>query len=167
MAKCPVCGLDFNKDKVKCVMYAARRYAHYACAPDKPIYENEYTENEPLIKILDLTRKSLGDEFNQAKVIKQVNDFRINFNLSYEEIYRTILYWYNIRHNSPENSMGGIGIVPYVYKEANKFFETLRQSYELNKNIKDVEPEVKTIRIKQPRKETKSVKLFKMESEEE
>ena len=63
--------------------------------------------------------------------------------------------------------MGGIGIVPYVYKEANKFFETLRQSYELNKNIKDVEPEVKTIRIKQPRKETKSVKLFKMESEEE
>ena len=43
--------------------------------------------------------------------------------MTYKGMNSTLIYFYDIKKNSTKGSNEGIGIIPYVYEEAKKYFE--------------------------------------------
>lgn len=45
--------------------------------------------------------------------------------MTYKGIYLSLKYWYDVKKNGIERSNGGIGIVPYIYKEASAYWKQI------------------------------------------
>lgn len=116
MVKCIYCQERFDKEKTKHISVSPRRYAHLQC--EKP--ENEFTFEG----IMQYSRIILGENANFSKIGKQIKTF-VNDGLKYQGIYLTIKYWYEIKKNSTERANGGIGIVPFVYREAEQYWKSV------------------------------------------
>jgi hypothetical protein len=119
IVKCLYCQKEFDRDKIKC-QKIGRRYAHLIC--DKKTDGDEINFNI----IVQYSNRVLGDTANIKKISKQIKDYQIQ-GMSYNEIYLTLKYWYEIKKNSPDKSKGGIGIVPYVYNDAMTYWKSLKQ----------------------------------------
>lgn len=115
---CLYCQEKFDRDKIKC-QKIGRRYAHITC-------------NEPKIDvdgsaynmIIQYCAEIFKEDANFLKIRTQIKDF-VAQGLSYKGIYLTLKYWYEIKKESKEKAMGGIGIVPYIYKEAASYWKSL------------------------------------------
>lgn len=115
---CIYCQEKFDRDKVKC-QKIGRRYAHLTC-------------NEPRIDvdgaaynmILQYCRELFKDKTNFLKIRTQLKDLSAQ-GLTYKGIYLSLKYWYEIKKQSIERAAGGIGIVPYIYKEAQSYWKSI------------------------------------------
>lgn len=117
IVKCLYCQEQFDRDEIKC-QKIGRRYAHLTC------HEPKIDVNGPTYNmILQYARQILGEQTNFLKVSKQIKEF-VTTGYSYKGIYLTLKYWYEVKNNSTEKAMGGIGIVPYVYKEAADYWKS-------------------------------------------
>lgn len=47
----------------------------------------------------------------------------------------TLDYFYNIRGNSVDKSNGGVGIIPWTYEEARKYWTELSQAKQKNQDV--------------------------------
>lgn len=65
--------------------------------------------------------------YSYGRVNKQINDFQKNRNLSPEDIYKTLEYWYDIKHGDVSKAKGGIGIVDYVCGEALEYWDKIEK----------------------------------------
>ena len=116
---CLYCQEKFDRDKIKC-QKIGRRYAHITC-------------NEPRIDvdgsaynmIIQYCGEVFRDNVNYMKIRTQIKDF-VAQGLTYKGIYLTLKYWYEIKKESTERAAGGIGIVPYVYKEAATYWKSMK-----------------------------------------
>lgn len=147
--KCVICGkyIENNEDSVP----YKNRYAHTNCfniaikvattnktekakskaAPvSKPnaqkelkegLSEEEYQEKKKLCDyIREQTKKDLT-----IKIYKLIEDYKKKYKLSYEDMYRT-LYWYFTTQGHPvEGDM--VGIIPYAYDEAKTSTEKIQE----------------------------------------
>ena len=88
---------------------------------------------------------------------------------TYSGIKRTLQYFYEVKGNSIEKSNGGIGIVPWVYDEAKRYYynQWLLSQKNADKDISEYVPKVRKIIIKPPRREPKKRKIFTFLDEEE
>ena len=70
--------------------------------------------------------------------------------------------------NSIEKSRGGIGIVPYIYKDAYNYYFALWQAQQKNENkvVQQYVPAVKEIVIPRPQRKVKTRPLFSFLDEE-
>ena len=50
---------------------------------------------------------------------------------------KTLIYWYEIKGNSTEKANGGIGIIPYVYKDASEYYYSIYLAQIANRDKKD------------------------------
>lgn len=55
-------------------------------------------------------------------MLKQIKDFKEQFNYTYRGMKTTLHYFYEIQEGNDVADSMGIGIVPFVYDEAKKFY---------------------------------------------
>ena len=164
--KCPKCGETFDRDIIQAVRINGRRYGHAKCYPDNnnfvPLVEKKISEEQ---KIKNYAKSILKDQYVAARVNKQIKDFLAE-GYTASGILKTLIYWYEIKHNDISKAMGGIGIVPYVYKQALDYYYNLylAEMANVDKDIDEYRPKEIFISIDLPKKE-KELKLWEDEDE--
>lgn len=164
--KCPKCGETFDRDIIQAVRINGRRYGHAKCYPDNnnfvPLVEKKISEEQ---KIKNYAKSILKEQYVAARVNKQIKDFLAE-GYTASGILKTLIYWYEIKHNDISKAMGGIGIVPYVYKQALDYYYNLylAEMANVDKDIDEYRPKEIFISIDLPKKE-KEVKLWEDEDE--
>lgn len=161
---CSVCGCKFDRDKLQAVKSGARRYAHYDCLPTGelvPLPEKP-KEDPDLTKLKDYINEKYGKAANWQLIMHQIKVFTTENGYSLSGILKSLVYFYDIKHNSVEQSNGGIGIVPFCYQTAYDYYYSLfiAQNQNEGKDIKEVTSRVREITIPLPKIEKKK-RLFK------
>ena len=168
--KCTVCGCTFDRDKVQAVKSGARRYAHYSCLPTGELVElPKKEEKDPdLVALEEYVKKMFNEDYVNARVRKQISDFREEYNYTYSGMLKSLVYFYEVKGNSLEKSNGGIGIIPFVYKDAYNYYYSLfvAQSQNENKNLQQITSKIKEIIIKPP-KIKKKIRFFNLGEKED
>jgi hypothetical protein len=145
---------------------SSRRYAHTECS----ISEEQKKAKEELDKesLNNYIIKLFKIEYVDARIQKQIKQYVEEYNFTYSGIQKALTYFFEIKGNSIEKANGGIGIVPYVYKNAYDYYFSLWQAQQKNEN-KDIVayiPTVKEIVIPRPQRKVKKRELFTFLDEE-
>lgn len=167
--KCAICGETFDRDKIQAVRHGARRYAHVECYPEGELIELAKTDVEKEQKAKDLTslknyiNKLFGDECNWSRTIEYIKKFSSENNFTYTGMEKALKYFYEIKKNPLDKANGSIGIIPYIYDEAKKYFlEIYLAQQEQQKNIEIYNKEIKTQEVTISIKKSKRQKLFNL-----
>ena len=164
---CSVCGKKFDRDVIQAVKTSARRYAHYTCKPEGELVPLPQKDPD-LTKLEDYIQKLLGDDYNRARVNKQIRDYVDKDGYTYSGILKSLIYFYEVKGNSKDKANGGIGIVPFIYKDAYNYYYSLfvAQSQNQEKDIVAITSRVKEITIPVP-KIIEKKRFFNVEVEDE
>ena len=109
--------------------------------------------NEDLLKLEAYIEDLLGKDYNHAKVKKQIKDFKNDYDYSYSGMLKTLVWFYDIKGNPKEKANGGIGIIPFVYKDALNYYYSLYLAQIANEKVGSYKLEVKEIEIESKEKE--------------
>ena len=110
--KCPECG-TYN-DKENTVYYNSKYYC-------KVCYDNKKRESQEYKELIAYICKLYQIDAPTGWMLKQIKEFKEQFNYTYRGIKSTLHYFYEIEGNEVADNIG-IGIVPFVYEEAKKFY---------------------------------------------
>lgn len=165
---CAICRERFDRDKYPAVLVSSRRYAHATCAgtlsPEDAQKEKDRKDLENyIIHLFNL-------EHMDGKITLQIQKFLQDHpEYTYSGIRRTLEYFYEIKKNSLDKANGGIGIVPWVYEEAKRYYynQWLLSQKNAEKDIETYKPKIKDIVIKPPKRQPKKRKIFTFLDEEE
>lgn len=163
--KCLYCGKTFNRDKEPTIKVNGRRYAHKECSEqherENPIPQKSQEEID-LEALENYIMKLFNETYVNARIRKQLKEYKDKYNYTYSGILKTLIYWYEVKGNSIEKANKGIGIVPYIYEDASKYYYTLyvAKLANENKDIKIYKPKEKVIKISLPKVKTKKIKLL-------
>ena len=165
VVKCKVCGQQFDRDKIPCIAVSAKRYAHIKCATEAGLSGQKIEppkKDKDLIALEDYIMKLFNEDYINARIKKQIKEYKEEYNFSYSGILKTLIYFFEIRGNSIDKANGGIGIVPYIYKEANQYYYNLYLAKIANeqKDMSAYIPKVKYIEIAPPKIEKRKIRLF-------
>lgn len=162
---CSVCGERFNRDITPCVQTSSRRYAHKACAiASENTRKQEDIDKEELEKYI---MKLLKEDYISPKVRKQMNTFIKDYNYTYSGMKKALVYFYEVKGNDPAKANGGIGIIPYCYRQAFEYYYSLWLAQQKNEDkiITDYIPSVRTVRIPVPQLKRKIRKFTFLEED--
>lgn len=163
MVKCTVCGESFDRDKIQAVKSGARRYAHYTCLPEGELVPlPNAVVDQDLVDLENYIKNLLGDDYNPARVKKQIKDYKNEYNYSYSGMLKALVWFYEIKGNSIEKANGGIGILPFVYQDAYNYYYSLYLAQLVNeeKDVNQYKTKVREIVIKSPSVAEKPIRLF-------
>lgn len=162
---CKYCGQRFNRDVEPFVEVGSRRYAHKDCA-DK-VDASMTQEEKDYYKLEEYIKKLFSIDTISAKIKKQIHDFRQEYGYTYSGMLKTLYWWYEIKDNSIELSQEGIGIVPFVYNQAEKYFYALYMAKMFNDGMEEYKPKVEEVEIASPRVYTQNqIRLFDMDEDD-
>lgn len=164
---CPYCHKKFDRDKIEFVQISAKRYAHPKCYQEK---ENNKTQEEKDREELEsYIIKLFKEPYLNARIKKQIKDFQAEYKYTYSGMLKTLIYWYEVKGNSIEKANGGIGIIPYVYKDALNYYYSLYLAAIANegKEITGYKPLIKEFNIDSPRTIVKQIRLFNLDDAED
>lgn len=137
IVKCVYCQENIDKDKEKYQEVRYHRYAHLTC------HEPRVDADGAMFNmIIQYCGEIFGKEANFPRIGKQIKEYATS-GMTYNGIYLTLKYWYEVKKNDISKSKGGIGIVPYIYKEARDYWKTMEP-----KRIPKMEEEVLIIKPK-------------------
>ena len=164
---CAICKERFDRDKYPAVLVSSRRYAHATCAgtlspEEEKIQRDKKQLDDYIIELFNL-------EHMDGRITLQIQKYMQDHpEYTYSGIKRTLEYFYKVKGNSIEKANGGIGIVPWVYEEAKRYYynQWLLSQKNAEKDIESYIPKVKEITIKPPKREPKKRKLFMFLDEE-
>jgi len=111
--KCPVCG-TFN-DKEDTVYYNQKYYC-------KVCYENRKKEADDYKALIEYICELYNIDAPTGWILKQIKDFKEQFSYTYKGMKTTLDYFYRIKQENEPEEGTGIGIIPFVYDEAKKFY---------------------------------------------
>ena len=163
--KCVYCKGEFDRDKLPYVQVTERRYAHKECAEKNQV--NKSQSEMDYETLADYIEKLFGVGFINAKVAKQIRDFRIQYNYTYSGMLGTLVYWYEIKKAPIDKANGGIGIIPYIYDQAKEYYTKIDTANSINSGVKGYRFQIKEIVIESPQQETRQPRLFRLEEEAE
>lgn len=161
--KCFYCGNTFDRDKEEFSQVQTKRYAHKSCHEE---HESKKTQEE---KDEENLRKYIKKLFNIStipqKINKQIEKFVKENNYSYSGIERSLIYFYEIKGNSLDKSNGGIGIVPWVYDDAWRYYYSIwqakqKQDYVITNQIDSLIPQEEIVIITTPQRKPKKRQIF-------
>lgn len=120
--KCLYCNkmIDLDTDEAKRVGIGSR-WAHKEC------YEKYFSADDQWIDKLYGVLKVVFGKYDFQRIERQRIAF-IKQGLTNEDIYNALNYWYIVKNKSIEKANGGIGIVPYIYEDANEYFKSIEKS---------------------------------------
>jgi len=102
-----------------------------------------------------------------VQIHKQAEKYIEQYNFTYSGMLKSLKWFYEIKRNNKESSNGRIGIIPYIYEDAKKYYYNLYLAQQRNKDVKEYRLEVKEIVIASPRMYIAPPKLFDLGEEEE
>lgn len=127
--KCKYCGkiidkeVDFTYSKD-----TSGRYYHDECYKRKKAggsfkqLDKKKKEEPNTRDLIHQKIKTLcGDAYVKTRVENQIKENRAQ-GRTLEGILKTLEYWYDVQKHDPKEAYGGIGIVEYIYPEAQKYF---------------------------------------------
>lgn len=153
--KCSICGGIFDRDVVEFEKTSSRRYAHASCV--KKDEQNKTEEDLCREKIFSYTKELFKEHFNYMRIDTQMKKLIKEKNYSYSGILKTLIYWYQVKNGDVSKSFYGLGIVPYVYKDAYDYYYNIWMAQQVNaeKNIEFLQPKEKKVIIHNPIKKPK------------
>lgn len=160
MVICLYCNKRFNRDIIPCQQVTAKRYAHLECyMAEEASKTQEVQDKEALESYL---KQMFGETYINAKTNKQIKEYRERYGYTYSGIRKALVYFYEVKGNDKNKANGGIGIVPYIYKEAYNYYYALWEAKQKNvgKDIKNYVPVVKEIHIPIPQRKITKRNLF-------
>jgi len=163
MVKCLYCGEQFDRLSVPNVKIG-RRYAHQKCYDNQS--EEELKEQKDKHDFFEYIKEIYGDDYNFISISKQAENYIKQYNFTYSGMLKSLKWFYEVKNNSKESANGRIGIIPYIYEDAKKYYYNLYLAQERNKNIQEYQLEVKEIVIASPRMFLAPPKLFDLGDED-
>ena len=121
MAECRICKQQIDKEKDDWVMPSRNYYFHRKCYHD-------WKKTEPLVDeewkpfIYDFISRDLKVSYNYHMVEAQLKKF-LKEKMTMKGVYFALKYFYDIKGNDWDKGNGGIGIVPYVYRESCTYWQ--------------------------------------------
>ena len=164
---CIYCKHKFDRDKYPFITVSNRRYAHQECGMSEEQKKSKEVQDKE--ELDEYIKKLFKISYVDARIQKQIKQYVEEYKFTYSGIRKALIYFFEIKGNSIEKSNGGIGIVPYVYKNAYNYYLALWQAQQKNetKNVVDYIPNVKEIVIPPPQRKVKKRPLFTFLDEEE
>lgn len=130
--KCCICSHSVNIAEEE-FLKIGRRYAHTKC--DEEQKNNPNSEYNQKIRMEIFICELFGKEFVPPFIQKQIKEY-LSLGYTYKGIYYALFYFYKTKKNTVKKL--SIGIVPYVYDEANRFYgeieKRMKEEKENNKN---------------------------------
>ena len=125
LVKCFFCGKQFDRDKVEWIQVNSRRYAHKKCETTQ--IEKADKELEDKIALVAYLQKVFNVDGRLNPVLNaQLKKFIEQYNYTYAGILKALKYFYEVKDQSASaQKFTGIGIVPYVYDDAQKYYYNL------------------------------------------
>ena len=163
---CLYCQKRFDTEQEPFVKPNKVRYAHKSCADLREASKTqEERDKEALEKYI---LKLLDEPYLSARVKKQIKEYQEQYQYTYSGMLKSLIWFYEIKGHSTEKANGGIGIIPYIYKDACNYYYNLylAQQYNENKEITE-QKNIKEITILSPQVERKKIRLFSFENDEE
>lgn len=158
LVKCPYCSVTFDT-MAEPYVTMGRRYAHKACWEEHNAkVPQEQRDYDNLIQYL----KDLFGMNPSPLILRQIREYKKDYNYSYTGIMKTLQWWYNVQKKPLGDTNTGIAIVPYIYQDASSYYYNLYLAATLNEEIEIKSPEskIKEITIIQPKANPKMITLF-------
>lgn len=138
LVKCKYCGKPLDRDTEEYVQIKTR-YAHKYCA-DHPTETLVQDDRE---RILSFIQNKFGTEADYAKTQRLLTKY-LSEGMTASGVLKTLQYYYDVTGHSTADSMGSIGIVPYVYKEAKEYYQ---KSWDANRFNEQAEFKMDTVSL--------------------
>ena len=116
IVKCIYCKKPINKSTDEYREVTSRRYAHLTCFASKSEIEENLNK-----EIMEYCKEVFGPLANYGLIGKQINKY-IKDGKTKQGILLSLKFWYGVKKNGIEKSNGGIGIVPYIYEDAKRYW---------------------------------------------
>ena len=131
LVKCKFCGEYFDRnDPAIEFVKLKNRYAHKACFDAQDAADLQ--EQEDWGNLIEYVSALLGDEFNFVKTQKLLEKYKSEYNFSYSGMLKALKWFYEIKNGSKENAHGAIGILPYIYEDAYRYYFEIYQKQQKN-----------------------------------
>lgn len=150
--KCLYCGQVFDRNAEEFVKPNARRYAHKSC------YENRDADTKAREELHQKCKELFGESYNRVKINNQLKKFVEENDFEVEKITKALEYFFEVQENDTSKANGGIGIVPHIYNESVKYWESKEETQKKMSAAK-LEPQKKVFKKIKRQKITKPVNL--------
>lgn len=151
-----------DADDVMPMPQLKNRYVHKACAEHHPANDKE----ELTVYIINLFK--LKDDYILPRYAKQLTQYEKEYNFTYSGMLKALKYWYDVK-KKPVDLDRGVGIIPYIYKNAYDYYYALWLADQENKqkDLNDYIPKDVVVVIPSPKREIEKRKLFSFLDQEE
>ena len=150
----------FDRDKEPFKQISERRYAHLTCAIAAENEKSQAEKDKEDLEnyIMDL----LGEEFISPRVRKQINNYIETYNFTYSGMKKALVYFYEVKGNDKSKANGGIGIIPYVYRDAYNYYYSIWLANQKNEDkiVTNYKPIIREVRIPPPQLKPRKRRLF-------
>lgn len=138
LPKCPYCGKDIQPNEPK-KPYKGKHY-HTVCykkyCAEIYVQNNNNTDSKQVL--YDYICQLFGIKELSPFLTAQLLKFEKDYSMTYDGMWFSLKYYFEILGNKPDIKKG-IGIVPYVYDEAKKFYQKLLTLKERNAHSQTTE----------------------------
>ena len=142
MVMCRVCHERFDCEKEEFVMPSKNFYYHKKCYESWRASDLNNAEDEAWIdRIYDFIAHDLKQSYDWHKCEVQRERFTKQNGFTNKGIYFTLKYFYEIKGGDWKKGYEGIGIVPYIYKEATEYW--VNRERRENGIMKAIEEQIK------------------------
>ena len=155
MGVCPGCKMPVEKTEENKIKGKNNytRYWHVDCWKKSQKEKEKKIAEEMGRKAIFNYLVEIGLPPNYAFWGRQRNDFINKYGYSDSGILMALKYWFGEKKNSTARANGGMGIVPYIYDEAQNYYrkiilkkkrlseQAIKQQKEKNKTIKIIKTE--------------------------
>ena len=114
------------------------------------------------MKLEQYINKLFHTDYVDPRIQKQIKNYIKEYNFTYSGILKSLVYFYEVKQNPVEKSNDGIGIVPWVYKQAFNYYYAiwLAQQKNTNKTVENYIPKETEIIIPRPKPKPHKKHLF-------
>ena len=138
LVKCAGCGLQVDKNEA--IRYKDKNF-HKKC------YEIQKDKDEIFKYVCEL----FGLKKPGPVIYSQLKRFMEKYpHYTYKGILNSLVYFYDVKHNSKEKANNAISIVPYIYQDAYNYYYSLFLAQQATQD-KTLITKVKEIIIKPPK----------------
>lgn len=125
------------------------RYWHPECLEKARKEKEKKTAEEMGRKAIFNYLTAIGMPPNYAFWGRQRNDYINKYGYTDSGILMALKYWFGEKNNSIERANGGMGIVPYIYDEAQRYYRNiiLKKKKLLEQATKQQEEEKKVVTV--------------------
>lgn len=146
MPQCRICHELIDKNKDDWILPVRNWYYHKKCYEDwkkgNPVDDEEYVDY-----IFDFISRDLKVKYDFFKISAQIEKFKKD-NMTVKGQFFALKYFYEVQHGDWNKGHGGIGIIPYVYRESCEYWAAKERA---NKGIiQQIESQMAEARAQEP-----------------